>query len=68
MCFRLLFVDLGITHNKIIHLKFPHIKVWNPRIIDNIMTSALTLGAQLKKVSIDADVIMGAINELGFSQ
>ena len=40
----------------------------NPRIIDNIMTAALTLGAQLKKASIDADVIMGAVNELGFSR
>ena len=29
---------------------------------------AVTLGAQLKKVSIDADVIMGAVNELGFSR
>ena len=26
------------------------------------------IGAQLKKVSIDADVIMGAVNELGFSR
>ena len=28
----------------------------------------LRIGAQLKKVSIDADVIMGAVNELGFSR
>lgn len=40
----------------------------NPRTIDNIMTTALTLGAQLKKNSIDADVIMAAVNELGFSR
>lgn len=39
----------------------------NPRVIDNIMTAALTLGAQLQKPVIDADVIMGAVNELGFS-
>ena len=33
----------------------------NPRTIDNTMTTALTLGAQLKKNSIDADVIMAAV-------
>lgn len=40
----------------------------NPRLIDNIMTTALTLGAQLKKNAIDADVIMAAVNELSFSR
>ena len=35
----------------------------NPRIIDNIMTNALILGAQLEKTSIDADVILAAVNE-----
>lgn len=40
----------------------------NPRLIDNILTTALTLGAQLKKNSIDADVIMAAVNELSFSR
>jgi type II secretory pathway predicted ATPase ExeA len=34
----------------------------NPRIIDNLMTDALMLGAQLKKQAIDADVIMAASN------
>lgn len=40
----------------------------NPRILDNIMTTALMLGAQLKKNTIDADVIMAAVNELAFSR
>lgn len=40
----------------------------NPRVVDNIMTTALTLGAQLKKNTIDADVIMAAVNELAFSR
>ena len=35
----------------------------NPRIIDNIMTDAITLGSQLKKDTIDADVILAAVNE-----
>lgn len=35
----------------------------NPRIIDNIATDALTLGEQMQKHTIDADVIMAAINE-----
>lgn len=34
----------------------------NPRLIDNLMTDALTLGAQMDKHSIDADVILAAIN------
>ena len=32
----------------------------NPRLIDNLMTDALTLGSQLKKQSIDAEVILAA--------
>lgn len=40
----------------------------NPRVVDNIMTTALMLGAQLKKNTIDADVIMAAVNELSFSR
>lgn len=40
----------------------------NPRTIDNIMTNALTLGAQLKKTAIDAEVIMGAVHELAFAR
>lgn len=35
----------------------------NPRIIDNIMTNVLVLGAQLEKQTIDAEVIMAAVNE-----
>lgn len=34
----------------------------NPRIIDTLMTDALTLGAQMDKKVIDADVIMSAAN------
>jgi len=34
----------------------------NPRIIDNLMTDALTLGAQLDKKVIDTDVILAATN------
>jgi len=34
----------------------------NPRLIDNIMTDALTLGAQMDKKVIDTDVILAAIN------
>lgn len=33
-----------------------------PRLIDNLMTDALTLGAQLKKQSIDAETIVAASN------
>lgn len=33
-----------------------------PRLIDNLMTDALTLGAQLKKPSIDAELILAASN------
>jgi type II secretory pathway predicted ATPase ExeA len=34
----------------------------NPRLIDNLMTDALTLGAQMGKKSIDSDVILAAVN------
>jgi len=34
----------------------------NPRLIDNLMTDALTLGAQLDKNVIDTEVILAAIN------
>ena len=35
-----------------------------PRLIDNLMNEALTLGAQLNKTVIDTDIIMAAINSL----
>ena len=35
----------------------------NPRLLDNVMTDALILGAQLQKQTIDADVILAAVNE-----
>lgn len=34
----------------------------NPRIIDSLMTDALTIGAQMDKKTIDSDVIMAAAN------
>lgn len=34
----------------------------NPRLIDNIMTDALTIGAQQEKKCIDTDVILAAVN------
>ena len=34
----------------------------NPRIIDNIMTDALTIGAQMERSVIDPDVILSAVN------
>jgi type II secretory pathway predicted ATPase ExeA len=34
----------------------------NPRLIDNLMTDALTIGAQYDKKTIDSDVILAAIN------
>jgi len=34
----------------------------NPRVIDNLMTNALTLGAQMEKTEINADVILAAVN------
>jgi type II secretory pathway predicted ATPase ExeA len=38
-----------------------------PRLIDNLMNEALMLGAQLEKPSIDADVMMAAVNNLSLS-
>lgn len=35
----------------------------NPRIIDNVMSDALILGAQLGRASIDSEVILAAVNE-----
>ena len=35
----------------------------NPRIIDNLMTDALALGAQLQRQVIDSEVILAAANE-----
>ena len=35
----------------------------NPRIIDNVMSDALVLGAQLEKTTIDSDVLLAAVNE-----
>ena len=35
----------------------------NARVIDNVMTDALTLGAQLGRSVIDSDVILAAVNE-----
>lgn len=37
----------------------------NPRIIDNLMTDALTLGAQQKKTVIDAEIIRAAVDNQG---
>ncbi len=34
----------------------------NPRLIDNLMTDAITLGAQLEKQCIDSEVILAAVN------
>lgn len=34
----------------------------NPRLIDNLMTDALALGAQMQKSSIDSDVILAAVD------
>lgn len=34
----------------------------NPRLIDNLMTDALTLGAQLDKKILDSEIILAAIN------
>ena len=38
-----------------------------PRLLDNLMTEALMLGAQLEKPSLDTDVIMAAANNLALS-
>ena len=35
----------------------------NPRIIDNVMTDALILGAELGRNCIDSEVILSAVNE-----
>ncbi len=35
----------------------------NPRIIDNVMTTALLLGEQQQKPSIDSEIMLSAINE-----
>ena len=35
----------------------------NPRIIDNVMSTALKAGAQMEKTTMDADVILTAVNE-----
>lgn len=34
-----------------------------PRVADNVMSTALKVGAQLKKDMIDSEVILEAINE-----
>jgi type II secretory pathway predicted ATPase ExeA len=34
----------------------------NPRLIDNLMTDALMLGAQLERKTIDAEIILAAVN------
>ena len=36
----------------------------NARTVDNVMSIALTLGAQLEHQTIDAEIIMAAINEI----
>jgi type II secretory pathway predicted ATPase ExeA len=38
-----------------------------PRLIDNLMTEALMLGAQLEKTSLDTDVFMAAANNLALA-
>jgi len=38
-----------------------------PRLIDNLMTQALILGAQLEKQSLDSDIIMAAVNSLNLT-
>lgn len=37
----------------------------NPRLIDNLMTDALTIGAQQDKKVIDAEVIRAAVDNQG---
>ena len=39
----------------------------NPRVIDNIMSDALTIAMQAGKHTIDADVILSAVNHQSFS-
>jgi type II secretory pathway predicted ATPase ExeA len=36
----------------------------NPRLLDNLMTEALLLGAQLEKTVIDTELLMAAVNNL----
>lgn len=38
-----------------------------PRMLDNLMNEALLLGAQLEKPSLDAEVMMAAVNNLALS-
>ena len=38
-----------------------------PRLLDNLMTEALMLGAQLEKPSLDTDIIMAAANNLALA-
>lgn len=39
----------------------------NPRLIDNVMTDAMTLGSQMDKKVIDAEVMLAAINNQALS-
>lgn len=34
----------------------------NPRLIDNMMSDALALGSQMEKKTIDAEVVLAAVN------
>ena len=34
----------------------------NPRLVDNLMTNALTLGAQMEKKAIDTEVILASVS------
>jgi type II secretory pathway predicted ATPase ExeA len=38
-----------------------------PRLLDNLMTEALNLGAQLERPSLDTEIIMAAANNLALS-
>ena len=38
----------------------------SPRLIDNVMTDALTLGAQLERKTIDADTVFAAVSNQHF--
>ena len=37
----------------------------NPRLIDNLMTDALTIGSQLNRQTIDAEIIRAAVDNQG---
>ena len=39
----------------------------NPRLIDNVMTDAMTLGSQMEKKVIDAEVMLAATNNQALS-